>query len=154
MIAVDKLLKELHGLRVGAILNPTSVAPDLRHMADVLAGVPGVHLVHLFGPEHGVRGDAQYLEEVPDARDAKTGVPVHSLYGRDFQSLTPRDEHLRGLDALVFDIQDVGSRYYTFVWTMVLAMRFDNLKEGAPAKIVAQRSAPTASNPASAAPHS
>jgi uncharacterized protein YbbC (DUF1343 family) len=121
MIAVDKLLQELHGLRVGAILNPTSVAPDLRHMADVLhqAGV----LAALFGPEHGVRGDAQYLEEVADARDPRTGVPVHSLYGRDFASLTPRDEHLRELDALVFDIQDVGSRYYTYLATMGLAMK-------------------------------
>ncbi|MCA1828167.1 MAG: DUF1343 domain-containing protein, partial [Myxococcales bacterium] len=88
MIAVDKLLAALKGHRVGAILNPTSVMPDLRHLADVLhgAGVLGA----LFGPEHGVRGDVQYLEEVADARDARTGVPVHSLYGKDFQSLTPR----------------------------------------------------------------
>src|SRR5206468_2068233 len=88
---------------------------DVLHEARVLAA--------LFGPEHGVRGDAQYLEEVADARDSRTGVPVHSLYGRDFQSLTPRDEDLKGLDALVFDIQDVGSRYYTYLATMGLAMR-------------------------------
>jgi len=121
MIAVDKLLQALKGLRVGAILNPTSVTRDLRHMADVLheAGV----LAALFGPEHGVRGDVQYLEEVADARDSRTGIPVHSLYGKDFASLTPRDEHLQGLDALVFDIQDVGSRYYTYLATMGLAMK-------------------------------
>jgi uncharacterized protein YbbC (DUF1343 family) len=121
MIAVDELLKAVKGLRVGAILNPTSVTPDLRHMADVLheAGA----LAALFGPEHGVRGDVQYLEEVADARDSRTGVPVHSLYGAEFASLTPRDEHLAGLDALVFDIQDVGSRYYTYLATMGLAMK-------------------------------
>src|SRR5216110_3220084 len=113
MIAVDKLLKELRGLRVGAILNPTSVTKDLRHLADVLheAGVLGA----LFGPEHGVRGDVQYLIDVPDARDGHTGVPIFSLYGKDFASLAPRDEQLKGLDALVFDIQDVGSRYYTYL---------------------------------------
>jgi len=105
---------------VGAILNPTSVAPDLRHLADLLHG-RGV-LSALFGPEHGVRGDAQYLEEVKDARDARTGVPEYSLYGKDFASLTPKDEQLRGLDALLFDVQDVGSRYYTYLATMGLAM--------------------------------
>ena len=121
MIGVDRLLKALHGMRVGAILNPTSVTPDLRHMADVLheAGV----LAALFGPEHGVRGDVQYLEEVADVRDAQTGMPVYSLYGKDFDSLTPGGRQLEGLDALVFDIQDVGSRYYTYLATMGLAMK-------------------------------
>ncbi|HEY5676296.1 MAG TPA: DUF1343 domain-containing protein, partial [Myxococcales bacterium] len=121
MLGVAELISQVRGLRAGAILNPTSVTPQLRHMADVLheAGV----LVALFGPEHGVRGDVQYLEEVADARDARTGVPEHSLYGKDFASLTPRDEHLRGLDALIFDVQDVGSRYYTYLATMGLAMQ-------------------------------
>ncbi|MGZ6143089.1 MAG: exo-beta-N-acetylmuramidase NamZ family protein [Myxococcales bacterium] len=121
-LGIDRLIAALKGLRVGAILNPTSIAPDLQHMADVLV-VRDVQLVHLFGPEHGVRGDAQYLEEVADARDPRTGIPVHSLYGKDFASLTPRDEYLKELDALVFDIQDVGSRYYTYLATMGLAMR-------------------------------
>ncbi len=121
MLAIDSLLRHLKDLKVGAILNPTSVTPELRHMADVLheAGV----LAALFGPEHGVRGDAQYLEAVSEARDARTGVPEHSLYGKDFGSLTPRDEHLKGLDALVFDIQDVGSRYFTYLATMGLSMK-------------------------------
>lgn len=120
-LGIEALLQAVRGMRVGAILNPTSVTPELRHLADVLheAGA----LAALFGPEHGVRGDAQYLEEVPDARDPRTGVPAHSLYGKDFQSLTPRDEQLAGLDALVFDIQDVGSRYYTYLATMGLAMQ-------------------------------
>ena len=120
-LGIDELLKEVRGLRIGAILNPTSVTGELRHLADLLdeAGA----LAALFGPEHGVRGDVQYLEEVADARDPRTGVPEHSLYGRDFASLTPRPEHLRGLDALVFDVQDVGSRYYTYLATMSLSLQ-------------------------------
>ena len=121
MLGIDELLHAVKGLRVGAILNPTSVTADLRHLADVLHG-RGV-LAALFGPEHGVRGDTQYLEEVKDERDARTGVPEYSLYGKDFASLTPRDEQLKGLDALLFDVQDVGSRYYTYLATMGLAMQ-------------------------------
>ena len=119
-LGITALLEDpapLQGLRVGAILNPTSLDERLRHLADLLPG-----LTALFGPEHGVRGDAQYLEDIGDARDARTGLPEHSLYGKDFASLTPRAEHLAGLDALVFDIQDVGSRYYTYLATMGLAM--------------------------------
>jgi uncharacterized protein YbbC (DUF1343 family) len=116
----------LRGLRVGAILNPTSVDADLRHLADLLHGparAMGVQLAALFGPEHGVRGDIQYLEEVAGGTDRRTGLPERSLYGKDFASLTPRDEHLRELDALVFDVQDVGSRYYTYLATMGLCMQ-------------------------------
>ncbi|MFL5404399.1 MAG: exo-beta-N-acetylmuramidase NamZ domain-containing protein [Myxococcales bacterium] len=113
----------LKGLRVGAICNPTSVDANLRHLADLLHEAEGVTLAALFGPEHGVRGDVQYLEEVHGTVDPRTGVPEHSLYGQDFASLTPRDEHLKDLDALVFDIQDVGSRYYTYLATMGLCMQ-------------------------------
>jgi uncharacterized protein YbbC (DUF1343 family) len=120
-LGIDALLRAVRGLRVGGILNPTSVTPELRHLADVLHEAKV--LAALFGPEHGVRGDAQYLEEVADARDARTQVPEHSLYGKDFASLTPKDEHLDGLDALLFDVQDVGSRYYTYLATMGLGMR-------------------------------
>lgn len=112
----------LRGQRVGAIVNPTSVDGDFRHLADLLAG-SGATLSALFGPEHGVRGEAQYMEAVGAAKDPRTGVPVHSLYGHTFESLSPRPEQLAGLDALVFDIQDVGSRYYTYVYTMALAMK-------------------------------
>ncbi|HYY53641.1 MAG TPA: DUF1343 domain-containing protein [Myxococcales bacterium] len=121
MLGVSELLEAVKGLRVGAILNPTSVTPELRHLADVLH--ERKVLAALFGPEHGVRGDVQYLEQVGEARDPRTGVPAHSLYGKDFASLTPKDRHLRGLDALVFDVQDVGSRYYTYLATMGLAMK-------------------------------
>jgi uncharacterized protein YbbC (DUF1343 family) len=108
---------------MGAIVNPTSTDASMRHLADLLRGAPGVQLAALFGPEHGIRGEAQYMETVDDAVDPVTGVPVHSLYGSTFESLSPRPEWLEGLDALVFDIQDVGSRYYTYIYTMALAMR-------------------------------
>ncbi len=116
--------KALAGKRVGAIVNPTSVDGQFRHLADLLHQSGVARLGALFGPEHGARGEAQYMEPVDAvARDRKTGVPVHSLYGSSFESLSPRPEWLAGLDALVFDIQDVGSRYYTYVYTMALAMK-------------------------------
>ena len=115
---------KLKGKRVGAIVNPTSVDARFVHLIDLLASADGVKLSALFGPEHGVRGEAQYMVAVDDvARDRRTGVPVYSLYGHTFESLTPRAEWLSSLDALVFDIQDVGSRYYTYVYTMALAMK-------------------------------
>ncbi|MCP3100879.1 DUF1343 domain-containing protein [Myxococcus sp. K15C18031901] len=120
---VEQGFSALKGLRVGAIVNPTSVDSRFRHLADLLAEARDVKLAALFGPEHGIRGEAQYMVAVGDARDRRTGVPVHSLYGSTFESLSPRQEWLQGLDALVFDIQDVGSRYYTYVYTMALAMK-------------------------------
>lgn len=112
----------LRGKRVGAICNPTAVDREFRHLADLLREAPGVTLAALFGPEHGVRGAAQDMIGVESGKDPKTGVPVHSLYGKTFESLKPAPESLHGLDALVFDIQDVGARYYTFVYTMALCM--------------------------------
>ncbi len=113
----------LRGKRVGLIANPTAVDAELRHAIDLLHALPGVTLVRLFGPEHGLRGDAQDMIGVGAERDGKSGLPVVSLYGHDAASLAPRPADLAGLDVLVYDVQDVGSRYYTFVWTMVLAMR-------------------------------
>ncbi len=116
--------RALRGLRVGAIVNPTSVDARFRHLVDLLHEAKGVQLRALFGPEHGIRGEAQYMVAVGDVpRDRRTGVPVYSLYGSTFESLSPRPQWLVGLDALVFDIQDVGSRYYTYIYTMALAMK-------------------------------
>ncbi|HET6924164.1 MAG TPA: DUF1343 domain-containing protein, partial [Anaeromyxobacteraceae bacterium] len=112
----------LRGLRVGLVCNPTAVDRRLRHAADLLHAAPGVRLLRLFGPEHGVRGDAQYLAAVPDERDRRTGLPVHSLYGSTRESLRPTAAQLAGLDALVFDVQDVGARFYTYQATMLLCM--------------------------------
>lgn len=111
----------LRGRRVGLIANPTAIDFELRHALDVLPSL-GVQLSALFGPEHGLRGDAQDMAPVESA-SAHGSVPVFSLYGHTATSLTPTPEMLSLVDVLVFDIQDVGSRYYTFVWTMVLAMR-------------------------------
>lgn len=113
----------LRGKTVGAIVNPTSLDHQFNHLADLLARSEGVRLGALFGPEHGVRGEAQYMVGVEDGRDPRTGVPVHSLYGATFESLRPKEASLDGLEALVFDIQDVGSRYYTYIYTMALAMK-------------------------------
>ncbi|GMU62868.1 MAG: hypothetical protein AMXMBFR34_46310 [Myxococcaceae bacterium] len=114
----------LEGQRVGVIVNPTSVDARFHHLVDLLHATKGVTLGALFGPEHGIRGEAQYMVAVDDVpRDDRTGAPVYSLYGSTFESLTPKQEWLSGLDALVFDIQDVGSRYYTYVYTMALAMK-------------------------------
>ncbi|MBS2027685.1 MAG: DUF1343 domain-containing protein [Deltaproteobacteria bacterium] len=123
MVAAQRGFDFLRGKRVGAICNPTAVDDTFRHLADLLREANGVTLAALFGPEHGVRGAAQDMIGVDSDRDPKTGVPVHSLYGKTFDSLKPTPESLQGLDALVFDIQDVGSRYYTFVYTMALCMQ-------------------------------
>jgi uncharacterized protein YbbC (DUF1343 family) len=113
----------LRGRRVGLIANPTAVDAELRHAVDLLADSTGVRLTTLFGPEHGLRGDAQDMIGVDMSRDPHTNLPAWSLYGHDEASLSPTAAMLDGLDVLVYDVQDVGSRYYTFVWTMVLAMR-------------------------------
>lgn len=110
----------LRGKRVGLIANPTSVTAGLEHAADALGALRGVRLAALFGPEHGIWANAQDLVEVEDSRDPHTGLPVHSLYGR---TRVPSAAMLEGLDALVFDIQDVGARYYTFIYTMLHALQ-------------------------------
>jgi uncharacterized protein YbbC (DUF1343 family) len=112
----------LRGLRLGLVTHPAAVDAELRHVADLLAAAPGVQLVALFGPEHGLFGEAQDLVRVPDGHDTGSGLRVHSLYGDTFESLRPTAEQLEGLDALVIDLQDVGSRYYTFQATMLLCL--------------------------------
>ncbi len=113
----------LKGLRVGAICNPTSLDSQLVHLADRLHHQPGVKLEVLLGPEHGIRGDAQDMMGVEGGLDKRTGVKIWSLYGKTFDSLAPPEEALQELDALIFDIQDVGSRYYTYIYTMALCMQ-------------------------------
>jgi uncharacterized protein YbbC (DUF1343 family) len=98
------------------------VTRTLVHAADLLHGAARVRLAALFGPEHGVRGDAQYMAAVGGERDPRTGLPAHSLYGEEKESLRPSREQLEGLDLLVFDVQDVGARYYTYQATMMLCM--------------------------------
>ena len=109
--------KELQGMRVGLITNHTGRDLSGRQTIDVLRDAPGVKLVALFAPEHGIRG--QLDDKVSDAVDEKTGLPVYSLYG---ETRRPRAEQLKDLDALVFDIQDVGVRFYTNMSTLGYAM--------------------------------
>ena len=108
----------LAGRRVGLCCNPTAVLPDLSHAVDALHGNGSIRLDRLFGPEHGVRGTAQDMISVDGESDPATGLPVISLYGSEESSLAPKPEHLAGLDVVVFDIQDIGSRYYTYVYTL------------------------------------
>jgi len=112
---------ELRASRVGLLAHPASVDRRLVHARRILDAL-GVRVVIVFGPEHGYGGAAQDMIGVSDARDA-LGTPVRSLYGERFEDLSPRPEDLAEIDVLVVDLQDVGSRYYTFVWTAVLAMR-------------------------------
>jgi uncharacterized protein YbbC (DUF1343 family) len=109
-------------MRVGLVCHPASVDSQLRHAADLLAEAPGVRLEALFGPEHGFLGQAQDLISVSDAPDPTSGRRVYSLYETSFASLKPTPEQLHGLDTLVVDLQDVGSRYYTFQATMLFCL--------------------------------
>ena len=106
------------GLRAGLITNHTAIASDGRHTIDLLIEA-GVELTALFGPEHGIRGTIDEGGRVDDAVDAGTGLPIYSLYG---ESLQPTPAMLADVDILLFDIQDIGARYYTYVSTMALAM--------------------------------
>ena len=108
------------GKRVGLITNPTGVDSQLRSTIDLLHEHPGVTLAALYRPEHGIRGDAYAGEKVSDVPDAKTGVPVFSLYGK---SRRPSPESLEGIDVMLYDIQDVGSRSYTYIYSMANSMK-------------------------------
>ena len=120
---MNEYLGELKGRKVALCCNPTSVDRQLRHSVELLAESPEVDLVALFGPEHGIRSDAQDMISVDDvAIDTRTGLPVYSLYGHDEASLAPTQESLQGIDVMIFDIQDVGSRYYTYIYTMSYLM--------------------------------
>jgi uncharacterized protein YbbC (DUF1343 family) len=125
-IGLERLLSDqpslIEGRRLGLLCNPVSVDRRFRHAADLLAAAAGQRLVRLFGPEHGIRGVAQDMVPVGHQTDPVTGLPVVSLYGTDFESLRPRQEDLRDLDVLVCDLQDVGSRYYTYAWTALLCL--------------------------------
>ena len=112
--------EELQGKRVGLVTNPSGVDRKLRSTIDILFEAPEVNLVALFGPEHGVRGDAYAGDKVEGGKDPKTGLPVYSLYGATRE---PSQEMLRGIDIMVYDIQDVGTRCYTFISTLGLVMR-------------------------------
>ena len=109
----------LAGKRVGLVTNPSGVDSQLNSTIDILFEAPEVNLVALYGPEHGVRGNAYAGDKVADSRDSKTGLPVYSLYGA---TRKPTPQMLEGIDVMVYDIQDVGVRSYTFISTLGLVM--------------------------------
>lgn len=124
-LGVERLLTEkidlLRGARVGLVCNQASVDHSFRHAADLFHEHPAVELVALFGPQHGIRGDVQdNMVETAHAVDRKTGVPIHSLYS---ETREPTEEMLDDVDVIVFDLQDVGCRIYTFVYTLANCMR-------------------------------
>ena len=115
----DSGFQRLKGKRVGLVTNPSGVDSQLQSTIDILFNAPGVNLVALYGPEHGVRGDVYAGGKVTDSVDPKTGLPVYSLYGA---TRKPTKEMLQGIDVIVYDIQDVGARSYTFISTLGLVM--------------------------------
>jgi uncharacterized protein YbbC (DUF1343 family) len=124
-LGIDRLLgsdrRLLHEGRIGLVCNPASVSAGLRHSADALFEDPEIRLAAIFGPQHGFRADLQdNMIETPHGRDSRRAVPVFSLYS---EVREPTAEMLQGLDALVVDLQDVGTRVYTYVYTMANCMR-------------------------------
>lgn len=122
-VLLQDSLHLVRGRRVGLITNHTGIAPTAEGITassiDLLMSHPDVELVALYSPEHGIRGTAEAGERVESTTDGPTGLPIHSLYGA---TRKPTPAMLEGIDVLLFDIQDVGARYYTYVWTMALAM--------------------------------
>lgn len=115
----DGGFEQLKGKRVGLITNPSGVDNNLKSTIDILHEAEGVELVALYGPEHGVRGDVHAGDNVDNTVDAATGVTVYSIYGKNRK---PSAEMLKDVDVLVYDIQDIGCRSFTFISTMGLAM--------------------------------
>ena len=119
-VLLEQRLDLLRGKRVALVTNATGLDSQLRSDVDRFAAHPDFDLVALFGPEHGVRGDVQAGDKVSSSRDAVTGLPVHSLYGEHRE---PTPAMLAGIDVVVFDIQDVGARFYTYPYTLAGVMR-------------------------------
>ncbi|HEX9146926.1 MAG TPA: DUF1343 domain-containing protein, partial [Candidatus Binatia bacterium] len=116
-VLVAEKFAPLRGKHVGVITNHTGVDAQGKSIIDLLMRAPGVQLVAIFSPEHGLAGRLD--EKVSSARDPSTGLPVYSLYG---ENLRPNDQMLQGIDALVFDVQDAGVRFYTYTTTMAYCM--------------------------------
>ena len=110
----------IEGRSIGLITNQTGVDPQFRSNLTLFAEHPKVQLVALFSPEHGISGSAQAAIHVPSAVDRGRQIPVYSLYGETRQ---PTPEMLAGIDVLAYDIQDVGSRFYTYISTLLRAMK-------------------------------
>src|SRR5262245_45953041 len=122
-LGTDRLLASntLAGARIGVVANPASVDADLRHIVDRLAGRADLTLAAIFGPQHGFHSDLQEnMIESGHAQDARRQVPVYSLYS---ETREPTADMLRGLDVILIDLQDVGTRIYTYIYTMANCLR-------------------------------
>ena len=119
---VENETARIRGRRIGLLAHPASVDRNLVHALGLLRR-SGADVAMLFGPEHGFSGEAQDMETIVNSMSHPSGIPLKSLYGEREETLAPAVADLRGLDALVVDLQDVGARYYTFVWTALLALR-------------------------------
>ena len=118
-VFLSNYLSSLDGKRVGIITNQTGISSSGEHIVDILSGIEGISIGALYAPEHGIRGDLPDVTKMNSYVDQRTGIQVWSLYG---EHLKPTRDMLEGVDVLLYDIQDVGARFYTFISTMGLAM--------------------------------
>lgn len=118
-VLLEKKVDVLKNKNVGLITNPTGINSKLESTIDLLHNHPDINLKAIFGPEHGARGNVNAGDKVEDLVDEKTGIPIFSLYGKNRR---PNQEMLKDIDVLVYDIQDIGSRSYTYIYTMSFAM--------------------------------
>ncbi|WP_066195646.1 MULTISPECIES: exo-beta-N-acetylmuramidase NamZ family protein [Gracilibacillus] len=117
---IEEQFKEFKGQRIGLLTNITGVNQQLIPAIDLLYKHPSINLTTLYSPEHGIRGEAKEGEQVSSSTDPYTGLPVYSLYG---EKKEPTKEMMDPVDVVVFDLQDIGSRYYTFIYTMAYMMK-------------------------------
>lgn len=117
---LENFVRRYKDAKIGLVTNMTGVNHRLQPTIDLFYEHPDIHLTALFGPEHGIRGDAKAGEKVESGRDPYTGLPVHSLYG---ETKKPTKEMLADVDVVVIDLQDIGTRYYTYIYTMAYVMQ-------------------------------
>lgn len=126
-VCVENRFKEFKGLKIGLLVHSASVNSNLRYTWDLFQKTEyrrqKLNVKALFNPEHGLYGTQQYMEGVKSGYDFRTSLPVYSLYETCKEKLAPTEEMLSGIDIMVIDLQDIGTRYYTYIWTMVLVMQ-------------------------------
>ncbi len=122
-IFLKKHVNLVRGKRVGLLSHAASLTKDFKLAHEIFFKQRGFNLVKIFAPEHGLFGVAQDMETVADTTDPITGLPVVSLYGTSVETLTPKENDLTDIDVLIIDLQDIGSRYYTFIYTMALCLK-------------------------------
>ncbi|PIU58474.1 MAG: DUF1343 domain-containing protein, partial [Deltaproteobacteria bacterium CG07_land_8_20_14_0_80_38_7] len=130
-LGLDSLITDFHHLiknkKIGILAHNASVSSDGKHILDLLFQDDSINITTLFGPEHGIKTKAQDMEPVNNSTIqhpiTKKLIKVYSLYGNSFNSISPTPEMLSNIETLIIDLQDIGSRYYTYIWTSVLCMK-------------------------------